>query len=141
MKRIISNKKYDTETATNIAKCSNGRSGFERFEETLYRKKTGEYFLYGEGGPMSKYAESCGQNSWRGGSKIIPLNYENARKWAEDNLSADQYEEEFGEVTEDDSTTTLTLSMPRNVAETARRRAQESGMSLSGFLADLIRKA
>lgn len=143
MKRIINNKKYDTDTARMVGKASNGMGwrDFAYYEETLYCKRTGEYFLHGKGGAASRYAVSAGQNCWSGGERLIPMDYANARKWAEDNLSADQYEREFGEVTEDDSTMIVTLSMPRNIVETARRRAQESGMSLSGFLADLIRKA
>ena len=141
MKRIINNKKYDTETAREIGNDNNGLGyrDFSHWSETLYCKRTGEYFLHGEGGPMTHYAVSCGSNSWSGGEKIIPLTYTDAREWAEKHLTTIQYEREFGEVTEDDSTTTLTLSMPQNVAELARRKAQESGKSLSAFIADLIR--
>ena len=138
MKRIINNKKYDTETAEQIGIWTNDRCDFSSVTEILYRKRTGEYFLHGFGGAASRYALSCGQNTWSGGEKIIPLSYVAARKWAEENLPAVQYEREFGEVTEDDSTMIVTLSMPRNIVETARRRAQESGMSLSGYLASLV---
>jgi hypothetical protein len=37
--------------------------------EELYRKRTGEYFLYGEGGPMSKYSRQVEQNGWAEGEK------------------------------------------------------------------------
>lgn len=51
MKQIINGKMYNTETATEIATRSNGCTGWEYLEETLYRKKNGEFFLCGSGGP------------------------------------------------------------------------------------------
>lgn len=102
MKKIIDGKKYDTETATRVGFYSNYGSwrDFDHFEETLYRKKTGEHFLFGEGGPATKYSESCGDNSFSGGCRIIPLTEEKAKAWAEKNLSVDEYEEIFGAVEE-----------------------------------------
>lgn len=89
-------------------------------EETLYQKRTGEFFLFGAGGPQTKYAESAGQNSWTGGSKIIPLSWDSARAWAEENLDAGDYESIFGEVAEDESRTTVTLSLSAGAVETAQ---------------------
>lgn len=140
MKKIINGKKYDTETAKEIASWSDGLSwrDFHHVVETLYMKKTGEFFLFGEGGPATKYAESTGQNSWTGSSKIIPLSWEAARQWAEDNLDADEYEQIFGEVSEDESRTTITLSMSVGAIEKAKRAAAQAGMSLSGYIESLI---
>lgn len=141
MKQIIKGKKYDTDTARKVGMASNGEGwrDFRYYEETLFCKRTGEYFLYGAGGPASRYAVSAGQNTWSGGEQLIPLTFENAREWAEKNLSADEYEAEFGEVTEDETSKVITLSMPTNIIETARRNAQEAGMSLSAYIASLIR--
>lgn len=102
MKRIINGKKYDTATAKEIGSASNGGGwrDFSHWEETLYRKKTGEFFLFGEGGPMTCYSVSCGQNSWSGGSAIRPLTEAEAKEWAERYLDVDDYEEIFGEVEE-----------------------------------------
>ena len=61
MKKVINGRRYDTEGAMRLAGY---RYGMPRdlgyWEETLYRKRTGEFFLHGEGGPASKYAESIG---------------------------------------------------------------------------------
>jgi len=97
MKRIINGKRYDSETARLVGKFSNPGSGrdFQHYVESLYQKRTGEYFLYGIGGPMTQYAVSTGQNSWSGGSKIIPFTADEARDWAEEHLTADEYEAEF----------------------------------------------
>lgn len=102
MKKIINRKMYNTETATLIGGWSNGYSysDFSHCEEDLYKKRTGEFFLHGSGGAMSKYCRSCGQNEWCGGEEIIPLTLEEAMDWAEDHLGADDFEATFGEVEE-----------------------------------------
>lgn len=101
MKKIINGKKYDTSTAKEIARWDNGDClSFGWCSETLYRKKTGEYFLHGEGGPTSKYCEYS-DGMQRSGEQIIPLTGgKKAREWAEQNLGGDLYEEIFGEVEE-----------------------------------------
>ena len=98
MKKIINGKMYNTETATeiNFNQYSN-RTDFSFWCETLYQKKTGEYFLHGEGGAQSKYGRKCGQNEWCGGETIIPMTESEAKQWAEDNLTADEYIAAFGE--------------------------------------------
>lgn len=100
MKKIINGKLYNTETAKMLADWWNGRSGFDRADEELYLKRTGEYFLYGQGGPMSRYAKSISYSEWSGGEKITPLTEEGAKKWALNHLDADEYMEIFGEVEE-----------------------------------------
>lgn len=101
MKSIINGKKYDTKTAKELAfytyLCPND---FRYLQETLYQKRTGEFFLYGEGGPASKYAVVLGQNERCGGEKIIPLTVDEAKRWAEEHIDGDEYEEIFGEVEE-----------------------------------------
>lgn len=140
MKKIINGKRYDTDTAKKIGDdyYSNPRD-FNYWEETLYRKNTGEYFLHGEGGPASKYAVTIGQNQWSGGEKIIPLNEAAAKKWAEDHLSADEYEKYF--VLDEDETEkkTVTFSLPLDVIEMIKRGAAEKGISMSDYVANKVR--
>lgn len=92
MKKIINKKLYDTETAKLVANWWNGLgvSDFRNCEESLYLKKTGEFFLYGEGGGLSPYAEHF-VDGWGYGKKITPLTEEEAREWAEKHMSADEY--------------------------------------------------
>lgn len=101
MKRIINGRLYDTDTAKEIGCYENGYGAgdFRYYYECLYRKKTGEYFLYGSGGPMSKYSESFG-NTTSGISEIIPYTEEEAMKWAVRHLDVDTYMEVFGTVEE-----------------------------------------
>lgn len=136
MKKIINGKSYDTDKATQVGIWSNDRSprDFSHCSETLYRKRTGEYFLHGEGGPQSKYARAIDVNSWSGSEDIKPLTAEEARRWAEKNLSAQEYESEFGEVAEDDSRTVLSITMATSLAERLRREASQAGLSLSAYI-------
>lgn len=48
MKKIINGKKYDTDMAKEVGYDNNGLlcSDFYYIEETLYKKKTGEFFMW-----------------------------------------------------------------------------------------------
>ena len=98
MKKIIEGKMYNTETADLIDTYSNGLSNrdFRNLSETLYRKKNGEFFLCGEGGPMTEYRERCG-DMWGSGKSIIPITEAKAKEWLESHSDADTYIEVFGE--------------------------------------------
>ncbi len=140
MKKIINNKVYDTNKATEIGTWESGRWGdLDHVAETLYQKRTGEFFLHGEGGAQTKYAVSVGQGNWSGSEQIIPLAWENAREWAESHLEAEAYEKAFGEVAEDESRTTVTLSLSAGAIETAKRAAAQAGVSLSAYIEALIK--
>ena len=96
MKRIIGGKRYNTESADLIGdwSASYSVSDFNYYEEELYRKKTGEFFLYGKGNGLSPYKERMA-DGWTQGEKIIPLTLDEAKKWVEEKESADLYEELF----------------------------------------------
>lgn len=102
MKKIIDGRKYDTETAKEVGYWSNGLSwgDFSHVSETLFLKKTDEFFLYGEGGAMSEYAQYSGANSWGGGEMIRPMTVDQAKLWASRRLSVREYESIFGDVEE-----------------------------------------
>ena len=141
MKKIISGKVYNTETAREVGYASHGGcTSFDFYEETLYRKKTGEFFLYGSGNAASKYAEQIEQNTWSGGDEVIPLSYENAQKWAEENLDADDYEAVFGKVEEDDSRKTVGISISTATFEAGKRLASQRGISFSALIESLLEK-
>lgn len=138
MKKIINNKLYNTETAVEIG-LDCGGDGFAHWCERLYRKRTGEYFLHGEGGPSTKYAITIGQNSWSGGEKIMPLTYENARQWAEEHLDADDYAEAFGMPDEDGGVETLHVQLPSDLMAAIRKQAAERGLSLRAYVEQELR--
>ena len=98
MKRIINNKRYDTDTAAKIASWENGFSSndIHYCKETLYLTKNGAFFLVGEGGALSAYSQSCGSNSRGGGSELLPFSEKEAREWLEEHDCTDELEELFG---------------------------------------------
>lgn len=141
MKKIINGKLYDTDKARYLGgdSYSNSRD-FHHWTEELYVKRTGEYFLYGEGGPMTKYAESTGQNTWSGGEKIMPVSMEAAREWAEEHLSADRYAEIFGMPDEDAEPVALNMMLDAGIMAQVRAKAAEEGASLTATVAALLKK-
>lgn len=142
MKKIIGGKLYDTETAREVAEWDNGlgSSDFHLMEETLYRKRTGEYFLHGWGGPMSPYAEPYGSSGWQSGGRITPMTYDEAREWAEGHMDADDYQEEFGPAPEGDGEA---VHLHATISEAARRaldaEAARTGESRSVIIDRLLR--
>lgn len=140
MKKVINGKVYDTETAQRLAEYVSNPyiSAFNYFCETLYRKKTGEFFLHGEGNAASKYALSCGQNEWCGGEKIIPLTYADAQEWAEEHLDGNEYIEIFGEPEEDGSIEALNIRISSAKLGKLRQVAGKRGISLVALVEDLI---
>lgn len=101
MQKIINGKLYNTDTATYIGSYEYGEGGdFSHVHETLYQKKTGELFLYGEGGPMTRYAKACGDNSWGFGETIIPQCEFDAKEWVAEHCDAEVYIKLFGPVAE-----------------------------------------
>ena len=82
MKKIINNRVYDTSTAK---RCSDpvdigSVEEYDFYALTLYQKRNGEFFLFRDvfRGPLD--------------DGIVPLSYEDARQWAESNVSANKYE-------------------------------------------------
>lgn len=89
MKKTINGVRYDTEKSVFIGLRNEGQK-CESEEDSrswiasLYRTpRSGRYFLAGEGGPMSRFAQSAGQNSWTFGGDIIPLSLWDAVEWAD----------------------------------------------------------
>ena len=102
MKKIINGKKYDTETAKMLGETWEGaRNDFNFWREELYKKRTGEFFIYGEGGANSRYSEYIPEaNAYAGGEEIRPISEAEAKKWCETHLSVDEYEAIWGVVEE-----------------------------------------
>ena len=98
MKKIINGVLCNTETAKFIGSWEYSMPNDLYYcYEALYRTKSGKYFIYGEGGPASKYSRMTGQNSWSSGEAIELLSLEEAREWAEEYLDGDEYIAAFGE--------------------------------------------
>lgn len=141
MKKYINRKLYDTETARKCGEYEPNpyRSDFSWYCETLYQKRTGEFFLHGDGNAASPYSKSCGQNEWTGSEAIKPLTYEEAQKWAEEHLTGDEYIAIFGEPAEDERAQ-LNLHISAAVIQKLKRIATERGVSAGSLVEELVTK-
>ena len=140
MKKIIAGRKYNTETARCVGIYEAGIGDrLYGFSEGLYRKRNGEYFLYGEGGPGSKYSKTIGCSEWSGTKEIIPMDYGEAKEWAEKHLDPDEYEAEFGDVSEGDGKIQLNLSLGKDCVEAIRRIAATEKITMSAVIEKLVK--
>lgn len=97
MKQVINGIRFDTETSTPIGEGFSDapRGDFRFYRATLYRSKRGRYFLAGEGGPETPWAQADRGGVRWGGPGIVPLTAEGARRWAEKRLSQKEIEAGF----------------------------------------------
>ncbi len=86
MKKVINGKLYNTETATEI--CTGFFGNFNCNEVTLYKKENGEYFEHHE-------LNEFGHREW-----IEPVDENEAKRFAEEQMDYDDYVSFFGEVEE-----------------------------------------
>ena len=135
MKKIINNKLYDTDTAKRLG-YDVGGDGFDSWTEELYKKRTGEYFIYGEGGARTRYGEFVDGpgGGWTSGCKIIPISVDAAREWAENHLSVDEYADIFGLPDDLNEKTTICAQLPSALIQAARIRAAETSQTLTAII-------
>ena len=67
---------------------------------TLYKTPKGKYFLHGEGGAASKYAEHSGRNL-DAGSEIIEYSRKDALEWLSQNGFNETIEKELPDLIEE----------------------------------------
>ena len=85
MKKIISGKIYNTDTATFIGNRQHSNRGDFQFEDTdLYRTPKGAFFVQGTGGAYSRWSKPCGSNGMSGGHGIQAMSATEALAWCED---------------------------------------------------------
>lgn len=86
MKKVIDGKVFNTETSESIASASYSSCGdFHYWFEELFLSRNGQFFLYGKGGPLSRYSVDSGNNTISGSINIILLTREEALQWCQDN--------------------------------------------------------
>lgn len=101
MKKTINGKRYDTEKAELVAEYSySNTNDFRYFSEELYLTTKGNWFIAGEGGPASKYAESNG-NSSSGSSNIEAISKDEALEWLQKYDENDAIDKYFAEEIEE----------------------------------------
>lgn len=141
MNKVINGKRYNTESAEKVGEWDNGIYGrdFNRCSETLYRKRSGEFFLHGEGGALSKYRTYAGENNWGDGEEIMPMTDAEAREWAEEKLNGDEYEKIFGAVDEAGGDVMLSFRVDGETNAKFRAAARARGISMTEMLRDMVR--
>lgn len=127
MKKYINGKVYDTETAKKVGDWDNGYlpGNFDYYRERMFRKKTGEYFLW-----------SC--TTFSGQDEIRPLTFDEAREWAEEHLDGDEYEEIFGAISDDGTDCLISAVVKASSRDRLRRAVEKSGKTAGQILDELI---
>jgi hypothetical protein len=102
MIKVVNGRRYNTKTAEKLATYGNGLSvtDFRHYDESLYKTKKGSFFLAGEGGPMTKYSQPCGDMTG-GGENIIPLTEQEALSWCEDRDEVEVINDHLADLVED----------------------------------------
>ena len=102
MEDRINGRKYNTDTAWYVGEYYGNadRSSFYYFHEELYQKRTGEFFIYGEGGAAMQYAERLPDGATRWGCAIRPISKEEAKEWMKDH-AREKYKAYCGEEPEE----------------------------------------
>lgn len=139
MKKIIKGSLYNTDTAKFlgcIEPAGYNTNDFNYFCETLYRTKSGKYFLHGEGHGNSKYGEWNG-NTGGWGEQIYPLSPDMARQWAKDNLTDSEYIEAFvGTEIKSDIKIPLNISVSADFKNYLFLLREKTGKSISQIIED-----
>ena len=141
MIKSINGKSYNTESAKQIGYWTNGGevSPEDQVTEALYRKRSGEYFLYGEGGPTTRYGKYSRRKGWQPGAKIIPLMKDKAMAWAKEHLSEELYNAAFS-MPDTGESKMLTLLLPEQTIEKLRSLAFDMGCGMSGVIDELVQR-
>lgn len=116
MKKIIKNKVYDTATAQYIGAYLGDWEDASRWRrEELYKKRTGEYFLYSEGHETPE--------------TITPLSFDEAKEWGRKHLEGVEYEIEFEVAADDNAVTRLHVEIPASLNDRLELERSKIGAS------------
>ncbi|MCE5344468.1 MAG: hypothetical protein LLF96_12925 [Eubacteriales bacterium] len=142
MQQTMNNKVYDTETAKPLGNWQRGFSSERGYlSETLYITEEGDYFLYGEGGSRSRYAQRVAPNTWGYGERIIPFNNEEANAWAENHLSEADFYAAQKEVAYNGCLTPMMIRLQCATEQKLKKLAGEQGRKASELAEEMIRQA
>jgi len=101
MKKIINGRIFDTEKAVLVGEveASCGHGDFNWWKAGLYQTPVSKrFFISGEGGAMTMFSRTISQNEWSGGSKVIPMDNDEALAWAEQYLNTEVIEKYFADL-------------------------------------------
>ena len=129
MNKVVNGKMYNTETAQMLAKAYVS----EICQQTLYRKRTGEYFLYTE-------------EEVYGNLSIKPLTLSEAKKWAEKELEGTKYEEIFGDIEDEPEMAAelnqqISILLPKSLYDELKAKKSSTGMNVSALIIKALHDA
>lgn len=137
MEKRINGKRFNTETARKLAEWGNNADDENQVIESLYRKKSGEFFLHCRGGALVPYLDSLDAQE----GTIKPLTSALAKKWVKNRLTPEAYERIFFTDGEDEDIETEMISAPiakyLKVEMDITRKA--TGETISEFLSRAIK--
>ncbi|MDU5912814.1 MAG: hypothetical protein E6Z21_00820 [Anaerococcus vaginalis] len=157
MKKIINGRRYDTSTATLIDYYMINNIGFDKVDkgdvesfkkyisqkklfdqrlENLYRKKTGEFFLYSLNGPMSELAgrKLYGKRNYE---NIVPLSIDEVKEWMEDCSDAETYESVF-EIEEEEGNIAFSLLIPENLYNKIKEKSEKTEKTMKDIIVEAL---
>ena len=140
MKKVINNKVYDTSTARLIADAphKNIKGSDGTCEQRLYLKKNGEFFLWLAGARSEIVSNMALDNGIHDRERhFYPISYEQARSWAEEEMTADEWLAIF-EPVEDESLTAFNLTLSASAVSKFRLAAQRQQISQRELMERLI---
>lgn len=80
----------------------------------------------------NSYAVPSGNSNWTGSSKITPITINEAKKWAEENLDADDYEKYFE--LEEEGNIAFSLLIPGNLYNRLKEVSEKTGKSMKDII-------
>jgi len=96
MKKLIDGHKYDTDKALFVARYSVQADELKySFTETLFYKKKGDFFVFRHGGDRDE--EDFNKFYWVIRPEIIPLSFQEAKRWVELHCSKFRFITLFGD--------------------------------------------
>ncbi|MBD5429354.1 hypothetical protein [Lactobacillus sp.] len=135
-----------------------GPADNRHFTEGLYKKRTGEYFLYGKGGGASPYAGyNAAYGSWTPGDEIEPYTLDKAKAYfdkydVQDYVDKDGgmldpedvkklYDKEFGKIENNSAKKNKLFSLKESTIAKIERMAQAQGKTQSEIIDMLVENA
>ena len=141
MDKRIGTTLYRTSTSHKVGTWSNGADNkLDAIEETLYRKITraSTYFIHGKGGARTQYAKSK-KGTLIAGEDIRLVPFAEAKKWAEEHLTEDEFKAEFC-LAEEGWQDRFNLRIPSATASKIRIAAKERNTTISAIVTELVEK-
>ena len=139
MRKVIDGHAYDSYKAHEVGEWDNGQAygDLDAVMETLYRTKAGLYFVHGEGGARSRYAQHDSLGGWTGGESVTPLSAKDARRWAEEHLTEEEYEAEWGTPDEGEGRV-MSVRVPEATYQAIRRNATDLGRTMGEVITKAV---